>query len=249
MVMTLANLSILIADDNEMNRWLLSEQMQYWTNDITLACDGLEAWDLLQKHHYSLIFIDVNMPRMSGHDLVKKARAGGLNRSVPMLAITANVRPQQRSQLLVDGFDDCLIKPIVLADLQQAISQWHAPINGTKCNYYADAILEKVANNRQLGHVFLQKLLKDTPAQIIGLEQTLQSRRCHQALEIAHKLNGTFCFYGFEDFREIADSLEKYLLDADIGGAVRQFKQLARKFAELQKMQSSVASRLDTAEI
>lgn len=244
--MALTALSILIADDNEMNRWLLAEQMQYWSDDISLACDGQEAWDLLQKQRYSLVFIDVNMPVMNGCELIKKARADARNQAVPMIAITAHIQSQHRHLLIADGFNDCLIKPIVLADLQRVVSQWctteHA--KSADVDYYADALLRKVEHNRELGYVFLQKLFAEVPNQILSLEQALQNQLCLQAWEIAHKLHGTFCFYGYEDFRVLAGSMEQYLVDADLDSAAQEFQQIRTKFSELQHMKSSVENRL-----
>lgn len=246
--MTKTALSILIADDNEMNRWLLAEQMQHWSNDISLACDGKEAWGLLQQRQYSLVFIDVNMPVMNGHDLIKKARADAANQAVPMIAITAHIQNCQRHLLIADGFNECLIKPIVLADLQRVVNQWCVSNNGKSGDYYADVILEKVQHNRELGRVFMQKLFAETPGQIASLEQTLQKQQCRQAWEIAHQLHGTFCFYGFEDFRTVARSLEQHLLEADIVKATQQFQQLAAKFTDLQNMKPCLADRLGSVD-
>lgn len=229
-------LSILIADDNEMNRWLLAEQMRYWTNDTVLAKDGGEAWELLQKNAYSLVFVDVNMPVLNGYELVKKVRKGGNNRSVPMIAITAHVQSQFRHLLLADGFNDCLIKPIVLADLQRVIFQWSMPISGS--DYYVEALLQKVAGNRELGRLFLEKLFIEVPKQLIRLEQVLQTQESHRAWELAHKLHGTFCFYGFEDFRILAQALEQSLLDADLHKAKRLLCSIATKFSDLNRMKS-----------
>lgn len=247
--MALADLSILIAEDNEMNRWLLTEQLQYWCDNITQACNGGEAWELIQKHRYSLLFIDVNMPILSGYDLIKKARAGGMNQSAPMIAITAHVQTQQRHLLLAEGFNDCLIKPIVLADLQRVVSQWCVTANGNGHNhdYYANAILEKVEHNSELGRVFVQKLFNETPSQIDNLAQTIENRQCQQAWEIAHKLHGTFCFYGFEDFRALARSLEQYLLEADLAKATHQFQLLSAKFSDLVNLKAELLHRLEAA--
>ena len=121
--MILTELSILIADDNEMNRWLLAEQLSVWSNDVALACDGLEAWNLLQDRQYSMVFLDVNMPGLNGFELVKKARTESPNRLTPIIAVTAHVQTHQRYLLIEDGFNECLIKPIVLADLQHVISR------------------------------------------------------------------------------------------------------------------------------
>lgn len=231
-------LSILIADDNEMNRWLLDEQMRYWTDDVVLAKDGGEAWELLQKNAYSLVFVDVNMPVLNGYELVKKVRGGCINRSVPMIAITAHVQSRFRHLLLADGFNDCLIKPIVLADLQRVISQWSAP--AIDSNYYVGALLQKVEDNRELGRLFLEKLFTEVPKQLASLEQVLQTQESHRAWEFAHKLHGTFCFYGFEDFRALAQELEQSLLDADMLKAKRLLRSIATKFSDLKRMKSQL---------
>lgn len=237
-------LSILIADDNEMNRWLLAEQMHYWSDDITLSCDGREAWELLQKNRYSLVFIDVNMPVMNGYELIKKFRAELPDHSMPMIAVTAHVQSQDRHLLIAEGFNDCLIKPIVLADLQRVVSQWSTPVIGENGDYYTDKLLEKVEHNRELGRVFLQKLFAETPSLLASLELALQNGQVQQAWELAHKLHGTFCFYGFADFRTLAKRLEQLLLEADIASATRQFKKLTAKFSDLQAMQTYLANRL-----
>lgn len=242
--MVSTTLSILIADDNEMNRWLLAEQMQHWTDNISLASDGGEAWNLLQKNLYSLALIDVNMPVINGYELIKKTRAESVNQSTPMIAVTAHIQNQHRHLLIAEGFNDCLIKPIVLADLQRVVSEWCMPFAEKHADYYADVLLEKVEHNLKLGQIFLQKLFAETPPQLASLEQALHNHQSRQACEIAHKLHGTFCFYGFADFRSLANRLEQFLLEADIASAMQQFERLKSKFSELQAMQSSLANRL-----
>lgn len=237
-------LSILIADDNEMNRWLLAEQMRYWSDDITLACDGQEALELLRAHQYSIAFIDVNMPVMNGYELIKKARSELGDRFLPMIAVTAHVQTQDKHLLLAEGFNACLIKPIVLADLQRVMSQWCLLAANDHANYYADKLLEKVEHNRELGKVFLQKLLVEIPIQLAELKNALQNQQVHQALEIAHKMHGTFCFYGFADFKILAQRLEQLLLEADALNAAQQLNKLSDKFTELQGMQTSLLHRI-----
>ncbi|QPK63344.1 response regulator [Methylomonas sp. LL1] len=237
-------LSILVADDNEMNRWLLAEQLQQWSTDVVSASDGREAWELLRNNRYSLVFLDVNMPFMNGFELVKKARAESVNHLTPIIAVTAHIQIHQRHLLVADGFNECLIKPIVLADLLRVIERWCATENGENGGYYANAILEKTEHNRSLGRVFLQKLLQDTPAQLADLQRALQMQQCQQAWTIAHKLHGTFCFYGFADFRALAEKLEQCLRETDLSMAMQQFDLLNAKFAELRHNESKLLLQL-----
>jgi CheY-like chemotaxis protein len=239
------DLSILIADDNEMNRWLLAEQLGCWSENITLAVDGCDAWRFLQQQKYALVFLDVNMPGLTGFELVKKVREDSLNQTSLVIAITAHVQSHQSHLLLESGFNDCLIKPIVLADLQHIIVQWRVPDSDTNSHYYANSVLEKVDSNRELGKQFLQKLFQELPVQMTSLEQALQSQSVESALNIAHKLHGSFCFYGFADFRAVASRIEQCLIAGEIAEACRHFQQLVEKSDALLGMQAEVFTYLE----
>lgn len=242
--MNLSELSILVADDNEMNRWLLAEQLGYWSEDITLAGDGREAWQLLQQRKYTLVFLDVNMPGFTGVELMLKARKDSINQLSVIIAVTAHVQSNQQQVLIADGFDDCLIKPVVLADLQSIIMQFRKPSSNLESYYYANAILDKVERNRQLGRQFLKKLFEDVPTQLAALEQSMKEESVAEAVNIAHKLHGSFCFYGFEDYRVLAESLEQALVDADTVNARQQLQMLSMKFQQLLAMQVDVLQHL-----
>lgn len=243
--MNLTELSILVADDNEMNRWLLAEQLSYWSKDITVARDGEEAWQFLQQRRYALVFLDVNMPGFTGLELIVKARQCSLNRLSMIVAVTAHVQMDQQHLLIADGFDECLIKPVVLADLQRIIAQASTSDREWDGYYYASTILDKVAYNRQLGRQFLTKLFQEVPAQLVCLEQNLTNHSVADALNIAHKLHGCFCFYGFADFRALAEQLERSLMNADLANAHQHLNTLSTKFQQLTVIQADVLNYLD----
>lgn len=239
-----ASFSILIADDNEMNRWLLDEQLQLWSDDIALACDGVEAWSLLQVRDYDLAFIDVNMPVVDGLTLVKKIRRQ-LTRNPPLcVAVTAHAQTQQIQLLLSEGFDECLIKPIVLADLQRIVSQRIKPCLDGSPESYADVLLKKVEYNQELGRVLLNKLLEQAPDQLDLIDQAVLSSRFHDAWSVAHKLHGSLSFIDFADFRQLAMALEQSLSTDDADNAGRQIKVLREKFADLKAHRDVMLARL-----
>ena len=242
--MTPTDLSILIADDNEMNRWLLAEQLQNWSQDIVSACEGRQAWRFLENQRYSLVFLDVNMPGFNGFELVKKIRAESANRLTPVIAVTAHVQNDHRHLLIAEGFNDCLIKPLVLADLQRVISQWCESTVNLNSQYYADAILDKFEHNQALGQMFLQKLFKEAPTLFANLAFAFQNQQAKAALENAHKLHGSFCFYGFADFRVLAESLEQSVMEENLSKAWRQFHLLSAKFEELVMMKADIMQQL-----
>ena len=236
--------SILIADDNEMNRWLLVEQLQQWCQDVISASDGNEAWRLLQRQQYSLIFLDVNMPGLTGLDLVKRIRADSVNQLTPVVAVTAHVQSQHRHLLVDSGFNDCLIKPLTLGDLHRVISQWceiSANVNG---HFYLEAVLQRTEQNSALASVFLEKLFKEVPILLIQLASALANQHSQLAFDKAHKLHGCFCFYGFNDFRLLAEALESSLLVENLPEAQQQFEILSSKFAKLSELQTEMLMQL-----
>ncbi|MCQ8105328.1 response regulator [Methylomonas sp. SURF-2] len=239
------DLSILVADDNEMNRWLLAEQLRCWSENITLAVDGREAWGFLQGQKYALVFLDVNMPGLTGFELVKKVREDSVNQTSPVIAITAHVQSHQKHLLTESGFNDCLIKPIVLADLQRIIDQWRVPAGEGSSHYYANTVLEKFDSNKALGKQFLQKLFQELPLQMTELKLALQAHAAQPALNIAHKLHGSFCFYGLADFRASASRVEQSLIAGEFAEACRHFQQLDEKCEALLDMRVEVLTHME----
>lgn len=239
-----ASLEFLVADDNEINLWVLREQLSCWTEDIALANDGREAWRLLQQTSYTLVFLDLNMPFLNGFDLVEKLRAGdGPNFLTPVIAVTAHAQEQQRLEALDAGFDDYLVKPIRLAQLQGLVRRWLPNVDGD-VDYYAGRLLHKTRDDRSLSRSLLSKLFTELPMHLLDIEQALQNMAIQQAWEVVHKLHGVFCFYDFADCLVVVERLEQALLLNDAAQADQQFSALKIKLTWLLNNQDAVLQRL-----
>lgn len=108
---------ILIIDDNKINRIVLEKMiLSFGENQITLAQNGLEGLELTKKNQFSLIFLDINLPDISGRDLVHKIR-DSTREFVPIIAFTAEFEK-------FDHFDDIVYKPTKLNDLQNILLKW-----------------------------------------------------------------------------------------------------------------------------
>ncbi|KAG2374193.1 hypothetical protein C9374_011030 [Naegleria lovaniensis] len=124
----LANKSVLLADDNAVNRKILVNMLKIiGFKDIDTANDGLDCFNKFKKKEYSLVLLDCFMPVMTGRESCEmirnfeKQRENGEKR-VPIFAITANTW-ETKEQLLSQGFDDVLYKPISVHDLRQRIHE------------------------------------------------------------------------------------------------------------------------------
>lgn len=235
--------AILIADDNELNRWLLQEQLLQWTTDITAAKDGQEAWQLLQAKQYDLIFLDMNMPFLNGIELIERVRTGETpNRATPAIAVTAHAQERQHIALIAAGFDECLIKPVLLKHLKPIIEQCLAVTSRGNFEYYAAQLVKKTESNRELSLRLLDRLLAEVPAQLLCTELAIQHADLDKAWQLSHQLHGTFCFYGFADFLPAATSLEQCLLDNDISAASLQLQSIRERFSALSDNRAAISA-------
>jgi PAS domain S-box-containing protein len=120
-------LRILAADDNEANRQLLSLILGSSGHELTLAEDGAEALARLASEPFDLVLMDIQMPRLDGLSAIQALRGMTNGNAVkPVLAITANVFPEQVASYLAAGADDCLSKPFQVAEVLDKVARWGA---------------------------------------------------------------------------------------------------------------------------
>lgn len=113
--------TILIVEDDEDNLLYLTSALDLFSYHCLAARDGASGLSLAQTNQPDLILLDIKMPQISGIELVKTLKMDWLTRSIPVVAITALAREQEKNSILAAGFDDYLVKPFLLEDLEQAI--------------------------------------------------------------------------------------------------------------------------------
>jgi len=117
---------VLIADDNEINLLLLANMLELLGCIVDSAVNGKEALQLINKNHYQMALIDLNMPVMTGMELVKTLRSQ--HNSLKVAAISAYADNDQITEALSAGFDYYLTKPVSeeqLIKLIQSIGTHH----------------------------------------------------------------------------------------------------------------------------
>jgi two-component system capsular synthesis sensor histidine kinase RcsC len=107
--------TVLIAEDNLLNRGLLCDQLTTLGANVVEATQGDEALLLFQKEHVDIVLTDIDMPVMNGYELLKALRT--LSPSIPVYAISASARPEDIAEGRRQGFSDYLSKPVPLAAL------------------------------------------------------------------------------------------------------------------------------------
>jgi len=103
-------LKILVAEDDEVNRYFLSFLLRTLSRDLLFAGNGLEAVKIAEANpDVSMILMDINMPVMDGVEAMREIRK--TSPKVPIIAVTAYGLSYNRLNLLEAGFDDYLAKP------------------------------------------------------------------------------------------------------------------------------------------
>ena len=114
---------ILIVEDNEKNRKLERDILQfhgYRTAEADNAEDGLR---LAQSTPPALILMDIQLPRMNGIEALRLLRADDRTRAIPVIAVTASAMSQDRQKIMAAGFDGYQPKPISVKGFLQAVRE------------------------------------------------------------------------------------------------------------------------------
>jgi CheY-like chemotaxis protein len=116
---------ILLAEDNEINSDVISEQLHLLGYAVEIAEDGVQALKKWRCGRYALLLTDCHMPNMDGFELTSAIRAeeSAPNR-LPIIAVTGNAMQGEAQRCLAAGMDDYLSKPLRMQELGAMLSKW-----------------------------------------------------------------------------------------------------------------------------
>ncbi|MBS2034449.1 response regulator [bacterium] len=120
-----ADAHVLLVEDNDINQEVAREILRLFGLRVTLAATGQEALEALERESFDLVIMDLQMPEMDGLEATRRARAEG--HRLPILAMTANARQEDRERCLAAGMDDYLSKPINPEVLSQLLRRYLQP--------------------------------------------------------------------------------------------------------------------------
>lgn len=113
---------ILLVEDNEMNRDMLSRRLKRKGFDLVYAEDGVAAVENAKQHLPALILMDVSLPEMDGLEATKLIKRDPVTENIPIIALTAHAMDGDRERCLAAGCNDYDTKPIELSRLLEKIN-------------------------------------------------------------------------------------------------------------------------------
>ena len=108
---------LLLVEDNEMNRDMLSRRLMRKGYDVVMAVDGVEGVEMAGKESPDLILMDITLPLLNGLEATRAIKSEDKTRGIPIIALTALALVGDREEALAAGCDDYDSKPVELARL------------------------------------------------------------------------------------------------------------------------------------
>ncbi|HEX3236811.1 MAG TPA: response regulator [Gaiellaceae bacterium] len=112
---------ILIVDDNEKNRKLARDVLEFAGFETLEATGGLESVALAQEHLPALVLMDIRMPDISGTEALKLLRQDSRTAEIPVVALTSSTMRGDEERFLKEGFDGYLAKPISVREFPDQV--------------------------------------------------------------------------------------------------------------------------------
>jgi CheY-like chemotaxis protein len=242
-----APLRILVAEDNEVNAQLLERLLARRGHRVRLATNGREALALAEEGAFDLLLLDVHMPELDGLQVIRAIRerersAGG---HLPVIALTARARQEDRERCLAAGMDDFLAKPIQAADL------WAATERAVGSHPPADrpgpalldprVVLAACGGDAAILEEICQVLRARLPDHLTAVHGALQEWDAIRLREAAHRLCGTVAAFSTA-VGAVASDLEDH--------AVRgQFDEARPLLGQLEAMARELIEQVDSLSI
>ena len=113
---------VLIVEDNEMNRDMLSRRLQRRGFDVVIAIDGSEGVAMSKTELPDIVLMDMSLPVMNGWEATRAIKADATTRHIPVIALTAHSMPGDREKAMEAGCEDYDTKPVELPRLLEKMA-------------------------------------------------------------------------------------------------------------------------------
>jgi signal transduction histidine kinase/CheY-like chemotaxis protein/HPt (histidine-containing phosphotransfer) domain-containing protein len=221
---------LLLAEDHPINQRVLVHQLGLIGFHVDTAEDGQKALELFHRGRYGLVLTDLNMPVMDGFELARAIRrheSEALRAHTPIVALSANVMPEEAERCTAAGIDDFAGKPVSMPVLADKLRRWlphiewpepnvagaPAPVSDVKASGHASvdpAVLDELTGgDAELAAAILADYLESSGADLAGLRTALSGADAGDVRRHAHRINGASRTVGALEVASLAARLEE----------------------------------------
>jgi PAS domain S-box-containing protein len=221
-------LRILVVDDSADNRLLVQVYLKGGPHQLTFAEDGQAAVDRFAASDFDFVLMDMQMPVMDGLTATRAIRAIERERgaaSIPIVALTANARPQDVEMSRNAGCNDHLSKPISKQMLLSVIKEYGQPVNPPQVP--ASESLQPIRIEMPAGlEEIVPGYLRARREELPEMTELLAASGFARLAVLAHNMKGTGSSYGFPEITRIGRALEQSAKQTDPEGLQTQLSEL-----------------------
>jgi len=227
----LATVKVLVADDNEINRLLLTHLLETQHAQVTCANDGQQAVDIASKQDFDLLLLDLRMPFKMGNEALYEIRhqSNQRNSTTPAIAVTAHITSGEERANHISAFDGYLVKPIDHSEfftlIEQLLNQHNdklipfTPEHPSQSNYLSNKMFDyqrakkNMNADNQLLTIILTKFFDELSIQRSSILADIQKGDFLKAAETTHKVQGSCAYCGMNSLQITTKQLETSLRD------------------------------------
>ena len=244
-------LSILLVEDNPVNRRLAQRILEREGHQVALAENGLMALEALEKARFDLVLMDLQMPVLDGIEttLAIRTRERATEAHVPIIALTAHAMARDRERCMGAGMDGYLTKPIrpamlldAIARLKVALPAVAVPKSAAKATLDRAALLEQVDGNPELLGEIIELFQRDCGKLLVGTHDAIARRDAGAYVYGVHTLRGMFRSLAADAAHDLAEKLESLDLEQEQDRAKSIHAALEQEVRRLETELASLAA-------
>jgi len=239
----------LVCEDNPMNQQVICDHLSRVGIRTTIASDGKEGVEAVRRRAnageppFDIIFMDVYMPVMDGLEAAKQLALIGS--AAPIVALTANIMPNDRDVYKQAGMPDCLAKPFTARELWACLLKYLTPV---ATNIVSES--ERRQDDAWISRRLSKNFREDNQTTFRDLTESIKQGDAKRAHRIAHTLKGAAALIGKNALKDAARVVEESLRRGqnEPAGIDIDDAQLNRLYAELNLVMTELARGLDERE-
>ena len=236
-------MEVLLAEDGRVNQVVAVKLLEGRGHRVTVASNGREAVEAIEKKRFDAVLMDIQMPEMNGYEATGKiremeARSG---RHVPIIAMTANAMKGDREKCIDAGMDDYIAKPVRSGELFRVLEYYSGVTDGPRDKEGSDGKESEPADDRPVfdanqfraamgDDTLMAELIdifhQDTPKMLADIAAALDAGDAESAHRASHALKGQIGNYSAVPAFEITREFDDACREGDLDEARRLHPQL-----------------------
>ena len=218
---------VLVAEDVELNQYLVRHIMESWGFTVDIVNNGREAVDMMQKNNYDLVLMDIQMPEMDGMEATRAIRqlSDPKKAAIPIVALTANALKGDSEKYLAAGMNDFLPKPFneqklfiiisnnlktgAAAPKAQPMNETNTSATGSEEKLYDLNMVQTISGGdesfvKRMVHLFIETV----PPSLTDLQKETAAQNWLNVSKLAHKLKATIDSMGITRIKDVVRTIE-----------------------------------------